>query len=837
MMACLSVAVLAASLGRAGTLAAQNSDPAQSNDAFAQPSAANPETTEAEASSAIPEPRRFPSPLPAAALRPAGGTDSPYTIPAARGGVGANASLQQLEERVMAVQKLEKQINVLFPESRVFVIPLANRVIIKGDAVSAEEASRILQIAHSAMHKYFIEDPSASGPRLQQVSAEQQSDFIVNLLEFEQFSVAVNVTIAELDEKKMRGLGFDFSSISKGTDSTTERQPVTAESLGGLLQTSEADGLISGLVEAGIAKVLMKPTLTVKSGHAASFLTGGEIPMTTVVGVGGPVGSYHGTVSSILVKPSVIDEVYVKLEVTSEYSSPQSGGSIGGLPSIKVQRSTTTAKLREGQSFVLNSRRDTPVAPSTQAISFLEHLPFIGGTLRVKKVPTSKALLIIVTPTIKRIGDFTETHPSTELIAAESRPGGRYSDPFSPDAIGTGPSYYENQFSFLPPSTPPLRTKPSEPNPPGLPYQLTEYYPGQPGPVPVASAETRRAPRLDTPQQVRDVFNPASAPTPWTNQLTQNQSYTNPAELRPIPTTEYVLAALPPSPDLIHPQAVWHTPSIQPSWGYATPTRLTHLEGALRSLTAAGLTKEAATVRQEIVNEKQALQRRTLEAKKRELQALQAEIVALTRSSPRPEKEKESATHFRLDTLILSSTEDRLRSAGLEFSNESGFGGNSADGGQFFRLLDDGADAYYLLDRCKHASGVTIRGSANHIVLDGQRTTWQNGVEVPVPEIVPASANSKQTLSTGFRRVGTEFSFTPSLNNDGMINLQTVLEVSTFAKQNSHFIQVAGKSSPAINSRRATSQLKLRPGETTMIGVFHLDDTVTVVGVQVSIVK
>ena len=821
MMVCLSVAMLAASLGRCGTLAAQNEAPARSNDPLAQPIVANPASTEADSSSAIPEPRRFPSPLPAAALRPAGGTDSPYTIPAARGGVGANASLQQLEERVMAVQKLEKQINVLFPGSKVHVIALADRVIVKGSATSEEEQARILQIVGSGMNKFFNEGPSASGSTLRQVSAEQQDDFIVNMLNSPPFSVALNVKIVELDQKKMRDLGFDFESLKQGTVSTTtESQLETTESAGGLLEASEADGLIKGLVEAGVAKVLALPTLTVESGHTASYLAGGEFPVPTIVGIGGAQGtstSFTGSGPTFLLKPEIIDASYIKLEITPEYSNLQSGESNGGVPSVKVQRSTTKVKMREGHSFVLISRRDESVEPSIQSIPFLKDLTFIGGTLRVQKLPTSKPLLLVITPTIELSDDSTETPQPTEQHAAQPPRGGIYSDPLAPFTGSFGPGY-----------APELSIRVPEISPESLSTLRAALYAAGPPPFGIYPVQSPQPATSFNTQPLSGTFNPAPAPTGWTERVPQLQDYSDPFRPGPLPPTMYRPTPLQKSP-YPHPQPPMWKPVPSDVWSSCMRLpRLTHLESALASLNAAGLTKEAAAVQAEIAKEKQAQQLRNLEQKKRELQALQAEIDALTQSLPRPEKEKESATHFRLDTLILSSTIEELRRAGLVQ--------DEATGGEAFpaRILGVAADT--LLERCKQAVDTKVLGSSTQLVANGERTIWQNGVdiEIAVPPILQTKGSSKQKLSTGFRLVGSDIALTPTQRFDGRIILDAVLEFSSTGNSERGIIQVGDRSVPKIYSHRTRSDVTLSSGQTILFGMPQNGDSVVVIAVKVS---
>jgi Flp pilus assembly secretin CpaC len=141
-----------------------------------------------------------------------------------------------------------------------------------------------------------------------------------------------------------------------------------------------------------------------------------------------------------------------------------------------------------------------------------------------------------------------------------------------------------------------------------------------------------------------------------------------------------------------------------------------------------------------------------------------------------------------------------------------------------------------ILEQCRKASGIEVLGSATHIVAEGQQATWQNGVEIPVPEIVPASGKSEQTTRTGFRLVGTNLSFKPETIGDGMIHLESGFEFSTLA-DDSQIVQVGGSSVPGINSRNLGTKLKLNPGGPVFIGLPQDDGTLIVVAVTATLVE
>ena len=319
--------------------------------------------------------------------------------------------------------KLEKQLQILFPNSKVFLVPLQQRLIVKGQARDAEEAARILQIVRSA---YFTEFAAYGGfggrggygyggggyggngfnnGDNNGDDDDDDDDFIVNLLEVPgNHQIMVHVTVAELRRSQMRNLGVDLDGlINNGRHFVSASLGGVGGTLTGIFENGEANVFINWLAGNSTAKILASPTLTVLSGHTASFLAGGEFPVPTVVGVGGAQGtttSFRGFGTSLLVRPEVIDKDYIKMQITPEYSQINGGNGNGGVPGLNSRRVTTTVKLREGQTIVLAGLFGMEMDTSVNRIPFLGELPVIGPTIFNAKNSGrgENELLITVTP-------------------------------------------------------------------------------------------------------------------------------------------------------------------------------------------------------------------------------------------------------------------------------------------------------------------------------------------------------------------------------------------------------------------------------------------------------
>ena len=378
--------------------------------------------------------------------------------------------------------KLEKQLRILFPNSKVFLIPLQQRLIVKGQAGDAEEAARILQIVRSA---YFAEFGVYGGfggrggfgngggrgggfgnNNNNNNDDDDEDDFIVNLLEVPgNHQIMIHVTVAELSRGQLRRLGVDLDGlINNGRHFLASSLGGAGGALTGIFENGEVNLLINWLAGNRTAKILASPTLTVLSGHSASFLSGGEFPVPTIVGVGGAQGtstSFRGFGTSLLVRPEVIDKDYIKMDITPEYSQISAAGGNGGVPGLDSRRVTTTVKLREGQTIVLAGLFGSVMNTEVNRIPFLGELPVIGPALFNSKVADKgeNELLITVTPELVHPMEPDEVPPypgfyvtepnDIELYAYAKTEGYPDQGVYQLNPYGWGPGY-ANEIGYRP---------------------------------------------------------------------------------------------------------------------------------------------------------------------------------------------------------------------------------------------------------------------------------------------------------------------------------------------------------------------------------------------------
>lgn len=331
------------------------------------------------------------------------------------------------EQRRIDYGRLERKLAILFPNSKVYLIPLSGKIIVKGQARDGEEASKILEIVRGEI---INQDGRLGGPQplvtQDQLNAglglgaafDVASTLIVNMLDVPgEYQVMLRVRIAELSRSQLRRMGINLAGLfNDGRHFISSTLGGVGGALTGIFENGEATVLLNWLESNGSAKILSEPTLTVLSGHAASFLSGAEFAVPTIVGIGGAAGqttTFRGFGTSILVTPTVIDRDLIRMRIVPEFSEANTNLTVGGIPGLNSRRVQTTVELREGQTIAIAGLISHQTNVEVTRIPFFGEIPHIGplifNTKRAAQDETE--LLVLVTPELVRPMDAEEVPP------------------------------------------------------------------------------------------------------------------------------------------------------------------------------------------------------------------------------------------------------------------------------------------------------------------------------------------------------------------------------------------------------------------------------------------
>jgi pilus assembly protein CpaC len=300
------------------------------------------------------------------------------------------------------LEQLKTSIDQLIPDSAVEPSMVQNTLILDGVVSSPAEAEAVRELANSYIGK--------NGRMLNRIKVSMPNQ--VNL----------RVSIAEVNRSVVKTLGFEFLGTGSNGVIGTALLSGNFNVFGAIDQTFGNFDLglsFEALETEGLIKVLAEPNLTALSGETASFLAGGEFP------VSGQRDPDSGLIPiefkpfgvSLSFTPTLLDRKRISLKVRPEVSQISSQGAVVidgvAVVSLTTRRAETTVELGDGESLAIagllqrNDQNDVARVPG------LGDIPIIGALFRSDSYRRNETeLVIIVTPYIVK--------PTAERLALPS---------------------------------------------------------------------------------------------------------------------------------------------------------------------------------------------------------------------------------------------------------------------------------------------------------------------------------------------------------------------------------------------------------------------------------
>ncbi len=218
--------------------------------------------------------------------------------------------------------------------------------------------------------------------------------------------VQVEVKVVEVSREVMKDIGLDTSAMHGRRWAGTSSLLPSALS-GGLnlmYRSRDFNATLNLLEQNGLARVLAEPTLVAMSGHSASFLSGGEIPIPVSGGLGTTTVEYKPFGIGLTVSPTVLSPERIALKVAPEaseldFSTVMRVGEGAVMPAIRTRRADTTVELGDGESYIISGLVSRQTSAAVKKIPFLGDLPILGSFFRnVQYSQKELELVIAVTP-------------------------------------------------------------------------------------------------------------------------------------------------------------------------------------------------------------------------------------------------------------------------------------------------------------------------------------------------------------------------------------------------------------------------------------------------------
>lgn len=305
--------------------------------------------------------------------------------------------------------KMERQLRRALGVEEIHVEGAGPAVVLRGTVPSPVAAERAVAMASA----YFEKDAEKRVVNMLEVGGNQQ--------------VMIEVIIAEMSRNATRRLTSNLATAIQSGDQTfqffnfldslarldedlsTAQALLLTDRVGLIGQFVDEDFALTALFEVfnedGLAKILAQPTLLARSGQAASFLAGGEVPIP--VSQGGAFGSitieFKQFGVGVQFTPTVLGPDRIHLQVAPEVSEPDFtlGISVGGqtTPGFITRRASTAVELGDGQSFAIAGLLDERVRESIKKYPLLGDIPILGALFRSSQFQKDETeLVLIVTP-------------------------------------------------------------------------------------------------------------------------------------------------------------------------------------------------------------------------------------------------------------------------------------------------------------------------------------------------------------------------------------------------------------------------------------------------------
>lgn len=324
------------------------------------------------------------------------------------------------EQRRLEYGELQDMINEMYPGSKIRLFPVADKVVVKGQARDAEEAQRILSIVRQnggigggGGFGGGLGGGLAGGITAQGVAAQPYPDnsnlptsTVISMLMIPgEQQVMLKVRLAELSRDAVRKMGVNMQGNIYDFFVRTAFGGAGGNLFyNGTFSEGDFNVAIHALEQHGYLKILAQPNLVTLSGRTASFLAGGEFAVPTIVGldgVGAATTQFRGFGAQLSFTPTILDKDRIRLQVNPEFSALNAANAVNGIPGLDTRAASTTVDLREGQVLAIAGLIQDTQGGNVEQLPYFGSMPLIGPLFAAKSVArTETELIIIVTPEI-----------------------------------------------------------------------------------------------------------------------------------------------------------------------------------------------------------------------------------------------------------------------------------------------------------------------------------------------------------------------------------------------------------------------------------------------------
>ena len=223
-------------------------------------------------------------------------------------------------------------------------------------------------------------------------------------------SVVLETVFVELTETGARNLGLDFNNannqIATASYSFSKGFPGLADTPAGGGVSVNLQAALYAQIAKGEGRIVSKPRIAAQSGGSAKIVTGDALPILTSIALSGVNAvqqqvQYVNVGVTLQIAPRVSDDGMVTSHVFAVVSSVT--GFSQGYPTISQREASTSATVRDGESFVIGGLAQESDLKHRTKLPIVGDVPVLSTLFDADNSTTSKTdLYIVVTPHVVR---------------------------------------------------------------------------------------------------------------------------------------------------------------------------------------------------------------------------------------------------------------------------------------------------------------------------------------------------------------------------------------------------------------------------------------------------
>ena len=341
--------------------------------------------------------------------------------------VVVNPSTETQDRVARRYNELEQKINEMFPNSLVQLIPIADKLIIRGQARDSEEAAQIIAVL-SGQGRLRRRDSDTSfegteggmvdlGPAMDPDAGPDAGEVpphnIINLMDVPgEQQIMLKVRIAELDRTAARRLSTQFRINSGILALNTDSGGLSAV-FSSVMNAEDLRLAITAVSSTGYTKIHAEPNLIALNGQTASMHAGGKFAVPTAVGIGGVSGintQFQSFGTSLTFTPTIIDKDRIRLKVNPSFSAVAKDITVQGIPGTSNRSVHTEVDLRVGQWLAIGGLIEDNQQGSKINVPFVGDIPVLGAAFGKRSVSRHQTeMIVLVSPELVHPMDARET--------------------------------------------------------------------------------------------------------------------------------------------------------------------------------------------------------------------------------------------------------------------------------------------------------------------------------------------------------------------------------------------------------------------------------------------